>query len=778
VYAYICCSSFKEKETIHRREKMIKLVGVKKTHINNKRSSIEALKGIDLDLPQKGFILLTGCNGSGKSTLLSVLGGLDTVTSGQVIIDGIDYAPFQQKQLDDWRGKHVAFMFQEYNLLSNYTVAENIRLGKELSGEKITDAELGTLLKKVGLDGFETRYPKDLSGGERQKVAVARALVKNPRIILVDEPTAQADKQSSLALMTILKELSQTCLVVCVAHASAPVQKYADRVIELANGKIQSDTGAGSKPAAGKAKQTGKAIQTAEAAQTTAPSKAFSFAHIAQFGVKNFKSTWGKAMIGIVITMLSLIFFATSIMLSQYDRFKVLARDIHGATYYTFGTEKGVTTDAKAAAELALGKQLSSYIPYNQDGIAGIIETDKDLFGYKIYADDGSGNLLGDGKVVITDYLAMQLAGHGVSAVDLIGTQLALRGQNLTISGIVEVNHQQSAGNLKVRSYKIDAEYALVFVAKGFAKQFAIDEIQSTNFTVDEKTIHTGRIMTPAKAITVDRINGTSVASNTHTFAADEICISYHMWLTLGFAPVNQWPVSTAPTIQLRVANGITQQYKVIGTFGGASNRTFEIMMSNQRFSEQNDSAIIAALFPTTKLLLNADGISEQQLAKTIKTMNKQGFKIESIFAKDVYEFSSKIELFKNVFLAFAVFSLVQAAVFLYQFTTSLITARKKDIGILRSLGARSTTIIGIFAVTIGIITAIGIAGAIVMMFGVAGIANSIATSSLGFTVSIASVTAVSVISVALLCMVVSAVATVFPILKYSKQSPVRQLKR
>lgn len=219
---------------------MIKISSLTKVYRSKKKVNNKALDSISLTLDQSGLVFILGKSGSGKSTLLNLLGGLDTATSGQIDVDGNLISGFHENQLCDYRNSHIGFIFQDYHLIDELTVYENIRLALSLlhanQDEAIFDA-----LEKVGLSGYENRFPTELSGGERQRVAIARAIVKKPRIILADEPTGNLDQKTATQIVGILKELSRECLVITVSHNTSDAYIYADRIIELSKGRIIAD---------------------------------------------------------------------------------------------------------------------------------------------------------------------------------------------------------------------------------------------------------------------------------------------------------------------------------------------------------------------------------------------------------------------------------------------------------------------------------------------------------------------------------------------------------
>ena len=219
---------------------MIKITSLHKVYKTKRRNVCHALKNINLTLPDTGLVFVLGKSGSGKSTLLNLIGGLDSISRGKIEVDGNKLEKFREKDFCNYRNTHLGFIFQDYHLIDELTVYENIALSLDLRRIEDNDA-VKAALKKVDLEGYEERYPSELSGGERQRVAIARAVVKNPRIILADEPTGNLDTHTSTAIISLLKSLSKECLILIVSHNVNDANTYADRIIELKGGEIISD---------------------------------------------------------------------------------------------------------------------------------------------------------------------------------------------------------------------------------------------------------------------------------------------------------------------------------------------------------------------------------------------------------------------------------------------------------------------------------------------------------------------------------------------------------
>ena len=217
------------------------LVKTYKLTDKSKTKEVVALNNVSITFPETGLIFLLGKSGSGKSTLLNAIGGLDTFDKGEIIIKGKSSKSFSQSDFDSYRNTFIGFIFQEYNVLEEFTVAKNLALAIELQGKEATKQKVNELLEMVEMKEFAKRKPNQLSGGQKQRVAIARALIKNPEIIMADEPTGALDSNTGKQVMDTLKQLSKTKLVIIVSHDREFAEIYGDRIIELKDGQIIQD---------------------------------------------------------------------------------------------------------------------------------------------------------------------------------------------------------------------------------------------------------------------------------------------------------------------------------------------------------------------------------------------------------------------------------------------------------------------------------------------------------------------------------------------------------
>ena len=219
---------------------MIEIKNLTKIYKSRNKEKFVAIDNITINLDDNGFVFIIGKSGSGKTTLLSLIGGLDNITSGDVIINGNSFSKFKYKDFINYRNQMIGYIFQDFHLIDDLTIEENIAISLDLQNIKITN-EIENALKSVDLEGYGKRYPKELSGGEKQRIAIARALVKDPKIILADEPTGNLDSKTTTQILNLLKELSKDRLVLMVSHNLMDANNYADRIIELSEGKILND---------------------------------------------------------------------------------------------------------------------------------------------------------------------------------------------------------------------------------------------------------------------------------------------------------------------------------------------------------------------------------------------------------------------------------------------------------------------------------------------------------------------------------------------------------
>ncbi|MBQ1466510.1 MAG: ABC transporter ATP-binding protein [Eubacteriaceae bacterium] len=200
--------------------------------------TITASDGVSFEIEKGEFAVIVGASGAGKTTVLNILGGMDTCDEGQVIVDGTDIARFSEKQLIDYRRYDIGFVFQFYNLMANLTVRENVELASQICRDALSTEKV---IAQVGLSERIRNFPSQLSGGEQQRVSIARALAKNPKLLLCDEPTGALDYVTGKQILKLLQDMCRRegMTVIVITHNQA-ITPMADRVITMKSGKIES----------------------------------------------------------------------------------------------------------------------------------------------------------------------------------------------------------------------------------------------------------------------------------------------------------------------------------------------------------------------------------------------------------------------------------------------------------------------------------------------------------------------------------------------------------
>ena len=283
---------------------MIRIDNITKQY-QSKHNTVTAIHDLSLSIGERGLVFLVGRSGCGKTTLLNLIGGMDEVTSGEITVAGRSLSRFSPKEYDAYRNTFVGFVFQDFNLIEELTVAENIGFALELQGQKPSAAEIEEVLTQVEMEGLGDRYPKELSGGQKQRIAIARALIKKPRLLLADEPTGALDETTGRQILELLKKLSHDTLVLIVSHDREFATQYGDRIIELADGKLISDTG-----------------HTEAAESTPAPTikSRLSFATCLKLAWRYLKSRKLRVAVVALLSVAALLMVGVTDLISAYDK--------------------------------------------------------------------------------------------------------------------------------------------------------------------------------------------------------------------------------------------------------------------------------------------------------------------------------------------------------------------------------------------------------------------------------------------------------------------------
>lgn len=219
------------------KQSFVELKDVKKTY-NIGNQKFNALDGVDLNINQGEFVVILGPSGAGKSTLLNLLGGMDKTTSGEIRVGESIISKYNDKELTRYRATDVGFIFQFYNIMPTLTVLENVNLIKDVTK---TNKDAKEVLKSVGLSKHFNKFPSELSGGEQQRVSIARAVMKNPKVLLCDEPTGALDSATGAEVLKVLKNQCDFDTTVIIVTHNSLIAEVADRIIRIKNGRVESN---------------------------------------------------------------------------------------------------------------------------------------------------------------------------------------------------------------------------------------------------------------------------------------------------------------------------------------------------------------------------------------------------------------------------------------------------------------------------------------------------------------------------------------------------------
>ena len=836
---------------------MLELKHIAKTYKTTKGVRTEALKDINLRFPQRGMVFVLGKSGSGKSTLLNIIGGLDQADTGEIIINGKSSADFKQSDYDSYRNTYVGFIFQEFNLMEEYTIEKNIAMALQLQQKEASSAQIEQLLERLGLSGYATRYPNELSGGQKQRVAIARALIKEPEILMADEPTGALDSATGKEIFDTLKELSREKLVIVVSHDRESAQAYADRTIEFKDGVVESDT----------APDVDEQHEVFETIHSHLPFKDSFRLGFSCLGHKKIRMVFTILLTSFALLLLALSdavgnfssvnaqFKAAEELQEQYAGVRYQYLDDNGNTIYT-GMDTQIKDSDIHAVLKENAKQKFAKV-YSWDtmplrlGDLGIEELDStaysaaveqykltemssfDTLGYK----DIKGSFPKDYReMAISSYLADIIITQGIIDQNgklqfpktyddiLKNVKLPIGDTWMRISGIVvkdtgkyESLKKVSANNIDSETYKLVREFRNVanissnklYVKDGFVntlkqkKGAALDNSKHSLYLhINEDDLGLSSLAYPIKSVSY--YDGTRMMS-TKQVKKDEILLSPDMLMqilgksesfysdamakksTEEIRKVLQDSVKrlVGKSVELHVDEGfgnggelLKQQVRISGVLMPEGDFSMEdVYQINDNMVNQE---LIAAYIPDTlyvsellgsfddttlKPFLEKYDIDSNLYANTVATQDVKSIKDFARFATRVFFYAS-IALF------------IFAAVLMMNFIIVSISYRKKDIGILRAIGARSTDVLKIF-IWEGVMLAV--ISYVITMIGlqlVSLITNTFAKEEIGVLISPVIITLRQPLLMLVIVAAVTFIACILPVTRIARQRPIDAIKK
>ncbi len=710
---------------------MIRFENVSKEYRSKKGQTTKALTDININLNNKGLIFIIGKSGSGKSTLLNILGGLDSKTSGKIYIDNKDIDSFKEKDFDSYRNTYIGFIFQDFNLLEEYNVFDNVMLSAKLQKKKVDKEEILNLLGRLGLNGLEYRNINELSGGQKQRVGIARALIKNPKVILADEPTGNLDSISSKETFKLLKEISKEKLVVVVSHDLENANTYADKILELQDGKaIRNDL----------------TIKDQNNSTFTSVSAKLPFKECLHFAFTSLKSNKVKLFFTIILTMISLVFMGISVNSFLYDKGTFMAGVMRDNNEYIFDISKievepagasfpfDLTNDDLNILKETINEELNpTYRLYNNNRLltftyGDYVEPDEDFdhvpmwFNYIELKDDRIlGNIKGKIPVNSNEIMVHKNVARYICKYGILDSTNNIYKPN-SIDELINSNKEIMLGDNKVIITGIvdnDLNDDYFIYVNGFVENAILNNDINTFLTdsyLSKKEI-------TAKNIAIYNNDVQLITNTITTLNKDEIIISLDLFRELDNNfndELNEYLLNNSEDNYSSLINTFTNNY--INTNNSFNNLYITFNGNLNSNSIKNDLKVVGISLDNNNYVSN-DYIKEiestnsnkynfsyrvyednyNELKNIINTYetnyNRSGVyyyltlphydDLEQINA--IYNFLAKY--INIITLVFALFTILLFSNFIY----ISITYSKKQIGILRALGTNKNDIIKIF---------------------------------------------------------------------------------
>ena len=710
---------------------MIRFENVSKEYRSKKGQTTKALTDININLNNKGLIFIIGKSGSGKSTLLNILGGLDSKTSGKIYIDNKDIDSFKEKDFDSYRNTYIGFIFQDFNLLEEYNVFDNVMLSAKLQKKKVDKEEILNLLGRLGLNGLEYRNINELSGGQKQRVGIARALIKNPKVILADEPTGNLDSISSKETFKLLKEISKEKLVVVVSHDLENANTYADKILELQDGKaIRNDL----------------TIKDQNNSTFTSVSAKLPFKECLHFAFTSLKSNKVKLFFTIILTMISLVFMGISVNSFLYDKGTFMAGVMRDNNEYIFDISKievepagasfpfDLTNDDLNILKETINEELNpTYRLYNNNRLltftyGDYVEPDEDFdhvpmwFNYIELKDDRIlGNIKGKIPVNSNEIMVHKNVARYICKYGILDSTNNIYKPN-SIDELINSNKEIMLGDNKVIITGIvdnDLNDDYFIYVNGFVENAILNNDINTFLTdsyLSKKEI-------TAKNIAIYNNDVQLITNTITTLNKDEIIISLDLFRELDNNfndELNEYLLNNSEDNYSSLINTFTNNY--INTNNSFNNLYITFNGNLNSNSIKNDLKVVGISLDNNNYVSN-DYITEiestnsnkynfsyrvyednyNELKNIINTYetnyNRSGVyyyltlphydDLEQINA--IYNFLAKY--INIITLVFVLFTILLFSNFIY----ISITYSKKQIGILRALGTNKNDIIKIF---------------------------------------------------------------------------------
>ncbi len=754
---------------------MLQVKNLRKEYVTNKSVVTTALDGVTLNFPETGMVFILGKSGSGKSTLLNLCGGLDKPSSGEIILNGKSCKDFKEKDFDLYRNTFAGFVFQEYNIVEEYTVEENVALALELQGKR-DKQEVAKILEEADLFDLAARKANTLSGGQKQRVAIARALVKQPQIILADEPTGALDSQTGTQIFDLLKKYSENRLVLVVSHDRDFAERYADRIIELQDGKVLSDVVRLPNGSFGELDaQPDPPLKEQSAAFLRAR---LPFRHALRMGFGYLKSKPVRLAFSIILCVFAFVLFGLSSTLMFYSENSVMAETIRldqgnyvnlvkmfnvrekvwraDGTFYREQMLTPVTTkftlneyeELKKKYPDALAAVYSSNKPHN-------FSWDKDLEDY--YGSNRANYVIADPSLKV-------LAGRLPTAEDEIALpEFLFQVMKLEQSKFVLVTEEDlAAGKLvnedapkhPVNTYG-DVLYSESNPATIFVKLGEID----FNF----KIVGIYKNDAEPKAY-----RGLKKAVESGDYGGSDYPYKEKAWYSLRNSGFYKYYVLSQEFFSKY--NSFWNQEPFVPHHPSESDYFYSELDIKYKYTPDSVIGNIILKHNRSSIKLNRIvGLTDKEFA------DDTYYELDKEVVGELDRVHGTVATFRNAFLYAGLGLALFAFLLMFNLISVSVITKKKEVGILRALGARSVDVFCIFFVEALFIAIVSAAGAMILSLILCHILNLMMIQTIKAAIFIFGI--LSALFVTAVALFTAFFATLIPVANYTKKAPVESIR-
>lgn len=709
----------------------------------NYNSSGFSLQEITLHFPDRGLYFILGKSGSGKTTLLNLMAGIDQADTGRIELNGNDILSLSNDKTDDMRNTVVSLIFQDFNLIPELTVAENVALPLSIqTWDEKTEADIEkrvqTALCLVDLDTFGSRKISKLSGGEIQRVAIARALVKNPLVILADEPTGNLDEGNSNRVFDILKKISAHCLVVVVTHDRESAERYGDGLCELCDGRIVSSTIGDTTLA----KAPDSSAHLLFPPRTHLASRAMSAGGILRFSLANLRRRKSKLIVSILSLTLAMLLLLSFSFAVNYDKYFIMD------TYLRSAGNSVVYPQYEVSFTDSFRQEYSSVVSSGQPLLSALSPSDP-LAVYKVFSDqellaadsflcslhvgdsvpthfslEGSSPSAAN-EIVITDFLARWL---GLGDDPLGKTLTLMPSYEMTVVGFLHTDYasQDYLSNpyqMSLAPHQKQAftqQYTVAFVSNAWLEQAenSCNSIYGVGFdlfhTHRDNCYQYRRTVGPANLLSKEQlmagrlpqgVNEVVVSLDYATecgFVEEDGAIHSILWEQSYRFPNLQSLYGSYGDNMIDLSTYITDEVQIVGVFRGTGfsdiNEPDVFIATNSFLSLRNDYYDHLAFDRV------AVDLTKYNLSSMMEVAKENEWLFDDNAISTINTFYHTVSYFSSVYLFVFCVLCFLVALMIYNAASSSIATNRKSIGVLRALGVTRRTTTSIFAVEMALI--------------------------------------------------------------------------